>query len=115
MASKRRSLAELIREDGALGAQAAPAPVVEVVPPPTEEVVAAPVVVPAVSEKVIPVSEVRNPKSDFIKMSVTVPPEMFDALQDLSRARRRAKEPYTMSDLVREAVGHWLESTPESR
>jgi len=108
MATKRRSLAELIREDGALGV---PAPVVEVVPPLKEEVV----LVPAISEKTNPLSEVRNPKSDFIKMSVTVPPEMFDALQDLSRARRRAKEPYTMSDLVREAVGHWLESTPESR
>ena len=115
MASKRRSLAELIREDGALGATEAPAPVVEVVPPPKEEVVAAPVVVPPVSEKGSQISEARNPKSDFIKMSVTVPPEMFDALQDLSRARRKAKDPYTMSDLVREAVGHWLESAPESR
>ena len=115
MATKRRSLAELIREDGALGVPAAQPPVVEVVPPLKEEVVAVAAAVPTISEKPNPLSEVRNPKSDFIKMSVTVPPEMFDALQDLSRARRRAKEPYTMSDLVREAVGQWLESTPESK
>jgi hypothetical protein len=113
MASKRRSLAELIREDDAVSTEAAPAAVVEVVPEPKAPV--APVVLPTAAEKVIPKAETRNPKSDFIKMSVTVPPDMFDALQDISRARRRAKQPYTMSDLVREAVGHWLESTPETK
>ena len=110
MASKRRSLAELIREDEAQKTPAAEPTVVEVVEPPVAEVKVAPVTPAAVkSEKVKVISEVRNPKSDFIKMSVTVPPDMFDALQDLSRTRRRAKEPYTMSDLVREAVGSWLE------
>ena len=103
MASKRRSLAELIREDQAQKSPPAP-PVAEVAP--VVDVPPAPVLEP---EKVKVISEVRNPKSDFIKMSVTVPPDMFDALQDLSRERRRAKKPYTMSDLVREAVGHWLE------
>ena len=110
MASKRRSLAELIREDQAQKEPAPKAAVAEVPPAPVVEVKAVPVTPPALNtEKVKVISEVRNPKSDFIKMSVTVPPDMFDALQDLSRARRRAKEPYTMSDLVREAVGSWLE------
>ena len=112
MASKRRSLAELIREDEAQKKPVAETPVVEVVPSPAPEVKVAPVIPPIPPENVKVISEVRNPKSDFIKMSVTVPPEMFDALQDLSRARRRAKEPYTMSDLVREAVGAWLVETP---
>ena len=103
MASKRRSLAELIREDQAEKSPQT-APVVDVVP--VAEIKPAQVREPE-NAKVI--SEVRNPKSDFIKMSVTVPPDMFDALQDLSRERRRAKKPYTMSDLVREAVGSWLE------
>ena len=112
MASKRRSLAELIREDEAQKTPAAEAPVVEVVPAPVPEVKAAPVIHPLPTENIKVISEIRNPKSDFIKMSVTVPPEMFDALQDLSRTRRHAKEPYTMSDLVREAVGAWLVKTP---
>jgi hypothetical protein len=45
-------------------------------------------------------------------MSITVPPEMFEALQQTSMSRRREKQPYTMSDLVREAVSAWL---PKSR
>ncbi len=55
-------------------------------------------------------SERRNPKSDFIKMSITVPPEIHAQLQDLSRERRQAKEPYLMSEIVREALGAWLDS-----
>ena len=78
MPSKRSSLAELIREDEAHKAPAAEVPVVEVVPPPAPEVKAAPVAPPVPTENVKVISEVRNPKSDFIKMSVTVPPEMFD-------------------------------------
>lgn len=53
-------------------------------------------------------SRTHNSKSDFIKMSVTVPPEMFEALQAISMQRRREKQPHTMSNLVREAVARWL-------
>lgn len=54
------------------------------------------------------VSEIRNRKSDFVKISVTLPPEMHEALQDLSHARRKRKEHHMISDLVREALAGWL-------
>ena len=48
------------------------------------------------------------PKSHYQKISITIPPEMFFDLEDLSRLRRRSKEPFSMSDLVREALAQWL-------
>ena len=105
MATKRRSLAELMKEDQGEAVQ--PAPVLEAVAQP--ELVAKVIKKPKpVVQDPIPKAEKRFPKSDFVKMSVTVPPEMFEQLQDLSRTRRRAKEPYTMSDLVRDALVQWL-------
>ncbi len=56
------------------------------------------------------VSEIRNRKSDFVKISVTLPPEMHEVLQDLSHARRKRKERHMISDLVREALASWLPS-----
>ena len=105
MANKRRSLAELMKEDQ--GAVVASTPVLEAVAKP--EPVAAVIKTPEPEPKITnPNEEKRFPKSDFVKMSVTVPPEMFEQLQDLSRIRRRAKEAYTMSDLVRDALTGWL-------
>jgi hypothetical protein len=49
-----------------------------------------------------------TPKSQYEKLSVTIPPEMFYDLEDLTRLRRRNKEPFSMSELVREAVAAWL-------
>ena len=105
MANKRRSLAEMLKEDQ--GEAVKPAPVLEAVakPEPVAKVIKKPA---PVVEKPVEKSEKRFPKSDFVKMSVTVPPDMFEQLQDLSRSRRRAKEPYTMSDLVRDALVQWL-------
>ena len=99
MSSKRRSLADLIKEDADHGTTS-------VVPirAKTEE----PLKVQNTEEPATTPTEIRNPKSDFIKMSITVPPEMFEDLQDASRRRRRAKKSYTMSDLVRDAIGDWL-------
>lgn len=102
MANKRRSLADIVNEDNKLNpAQPRPGP--------TElRAVSKSVAVEEKSENRKEKSENGFPKSEFIKMSVTVPPDMFEALQDLSRNRRRGKEPHTMSDLVREAVASWL-------
>ena len=110
MANKRRSLAEMLKEDQAETPK--PAPVLEAVakPEPVAKVIKTP---EPVVQEVVPKAEKRFPKSDFVKMSVTVPPDMFEQLQDLSRTRRRAKEPYTMSDLVRDALVQWLPD-PES-
>jgi hypothetical protein len=49
-------------------------------------------------------SEIRSPKSEFIKVSVTLPPDVFEQLEDLSRLRRKARQPYTVSALVRQAL-----------
>ena len=57
----------------------------------------------------------RTPKADFVKMTITVSPEDFDRLEDISRSRRRArrqpgfeKVPFTLSDLIREALAVWF-------
>ena len=49
-------------------------------------------------------------KSEFVKMSITVDPDSFDKLLDISRQRRKTKQPHTMSEIVRTALKHWLES-----
>jgi len=69
---------------------------------------------PAHKQPIAPVPS-RNPKSDFVKMSVTVPPDMHEQLMELSRARRKAKQPYMISELVREALAGWLPSGPRDR
>lgn len=47
-------------------------------------------------------------KSEFIKMSITVEPDIFEAIEDLSRQRRRSKEPFTFSAIVRDALKEYL-------
>ncbi len=46
---------------------------------------------------------------DTAKMSVVVPLHIFETLQDISRRRRREKQPFKLSDMVREALHQWLE------
>lgn len=47
-------------------------------------------------------------KSEFVKMSITVEPEIFDAIEELSRVCRRSKEPFTFSAIVRDALKEYL-------
>lgn len=54
------------------------------------------------------ISEKRNPKSDFIKMSITVEPELFEAVQNLSRTRRKQKQEFTFSAIIRDALKAYL-------
>ena len=98
MSSKRRSLADLIKEDANPGTTS-----VTPIRTKTEQQLQ-----PETTKEQPPSPEIRNLKSEFIKMSITVPPEMFEDLQDISRQRRRAKQPYTMSDLARDAIADWL-------
>jgi hypothetical protein len=46
--------------------------------------------------------------ADMTKMSILVPTDMFETLQDLSRSRRRAKQPFKLTELAREALSSWL-------
>lgn len=95
MAKKRLSLAEIEKEDLKIVAHM----------PEKEEIGN------HISEKVNKTKHVFEPvqmASEMTKMSILVPTEMFEKLQDLSRSRRRAKEPFKLTELAREALSSWL-------
>ena len=95
MALKRKSLAELHQEDqAALQTSSRP-----FMPPP------APAFQPGIA---ITKSDKRNIKSDFVKMSITVEPELFEEIQSLSRARRKLKQEFTFSAIIRDALKKYL-------
>lgn len=54
------------------------------------------------------ISEKGNMTTGMTKMSIVVPTDMFETLQDLSRSRRRAKQPFKLTELAREALSAWL-------
>lgn len=95
MALKRKSLAELHHEDQA----ALQTPGRPFMPPPM------PTVVPEATNTI---SEKRTLKSDFVKMSITVEPELFEEIQSLSRARRKQKQEFTFSAIIRDALKQYL-------
>ena len=92
MALKRKSLAELHREEQHIETAGRPtlAP-----PPPAPQII---------------IQEKRNPKSDFIKMSITVEPELFEAVQELSQRRRKQKTEFTFSAIIRDALKQYLQT-----
>ncbi len=111
MSKKRPSLAELAKVE--MGDQPAPASVsapakakgnpktkssIALVPPPSEQ----------------PQAASQSTSTTYSKLSVTLPEEMHEQLLDLSRERRRAKQPYQLSQLVREALTAWLPSDNNS-
>lgn len=97
MALKRKSLAELHHEDQAYlenpGRPFMPPPA------PTQQ-----------HEIVNTISEKRNTKSDFVKMSITVEPELFEEIQKLSSNRRKQKQEFTFSAIIRDALKQYLQS-----
>lgn len=97
MALKRKSLAELHHEDQA----ALQTPGRPFMPPPAPT--------PPSSANNTNYDK-RNTKSDFVKMSITVEPELFDAVQSLSQQRRRKKEEFTFSAIIRDALKLYLQS-----
>ena len=50
----------------------------------------------------------RNIKSDFVKMSITVEPELFEAIQTLSSERRKKKQEFTFSAIIRDSLKQYL-------
>lgn len=102
--AKRKSLTELAQED----AQTESTRGIEIQPKDKKTVQES----TKQNEKSKPKEESRQAfdKADYIKMSITVPPDMFDAIQDISRERRKKKEAYSMTLIVREAIEYWLEN-----
>jgi hypothetical protein len=98
---KRKSLAELQQEDEKLE---------EVLPAKQSKATAS---LNKISEIINNKSE-KPSKADFVKMSITVEPEIFDAVEDLSRKRRRNKQPFTFSAIIRDALKEYL-NKPEGK
>lgn len=95
MALKRKSLAELHREEQHSETTGRPT-----LAPPS----------PAPQPPQIIIQEKRNPKSDFVKMSITVEPELFESVQELSQQRRKLKMEFTFSAIIRDALKQYLQS-----
>ena len=55
----------------------------------------------------------KESKADYVRLSVTLPPDLFDRLQMVSIQRRRRKESYTFCHLVREAIQEWIDQAEE--
>ena len=55
----------------------------------------------------------KESKADYVRLSVTLPPDLFDRLQMVSIKRRRQKESYTFCHLVREAIQEWIDQAEE--
>ena len=54
-------------------------------------------------------SEIRNTKADFIKLTITLPPELYEQLIGESTRRKLKKAPdATLSAVVRDALAHYL-------
>jgi hypothetical protein len=97
MGLRRKSLAELHQEE--LHAEAAARPTLA---PPAPATVSP-------QEKINNESYKRNPKSDFVKMSITVEPDLFDSVQTLSLQRRKQKQEFTFSAIIRDALKLYLQ------
>ena len=60
-------------------------------------------------KKLVPNPE-RGNRGDFERLTITMSPEMVEALEMIRRQRKRAKEKDTdISSLIREAVAYWLD------
>jgi len=96
MSRRRPSLMDILEED-----QVSPSPTSS--EPPVAAAAPAPTPV-----AVAPVEPPKSKKSDYIRLSITVPPDMFERLQAISLKRRREKQPYTFCHLARQAMLEWL-------
>ncbi len=52
----------------------------------------------------------RGSRGDFEKLTITMPPNMVDALENIRRQRKRTKSGNAdLSSIIREAVAFWLQ------
>ena len=60
-----------------------------------------------------PAESSKKTKSDYVRLSITLAPNDFERLQQISLNRRRAKKTYTFCHLAREAITAWLDRQEE--
>ncbi len=65
--------------------------------------------------EVLAISPVSSVIGDYEKLSVSIPVDTFETLQNISRERRRAKMKHTMSQMVREALDLWLQQRNQTK
>lgn len=92
---KRPSLSAVLEEDARLEKAAK-----QEAPAKKQKVVAAP--------PVEPVSMEGDSDGDVARVTVTMPEGLHDELLVLSLKRRRAKQVYNVSAMIREAIMEWL-------
>jgi hypothetical protein len=56
----------------------------------------------------------KKTKSDYVRLSITLAPDDFERLQQISLNRRRSKKTYTFCHLAREAITAWLDQQEEA-
>lgn len=93
MAKKRISLAEIEKQDRTMDT---PAPIARA---------KSPTKVPTIPSSTYSAASVGN---EMVKVSFTIDVNIFEQLQDISKARRRAKQPFKMTEFVREAIAVWM-------
>ena len=57
----------------------------------------------------------KESKADFVRLSITISPADFDRLQTESLNRRKDRQTYTFSHLMRLALAEWLDKIENSR
>jgi hypothetical protein len=50
----------------------------------------------------------ENSKSDLMRVTITLPDNMLEALEKISWSRRKAKQPYSISHIIRESITAYL-------
>ena len=54
----------------------------------------------------------RGNRGDFEKLTITMPPDMVDTLENIRRQRKRTKSGNAdLSSIIREAVAFWLQQS----
>lgn len=109
MSRRRPSLMDILEEEQANPPATAPVST----PAPVSD--HAPVTAHAPVAEPAPLHAPKPNKADYIRLSITVPPDMFERLQAVSLERRRAKEPYTFCHLARQAMLEWLDRIEEEQ
>ena len=66
----------------------------------------------SVRKKPLDPNPARGNRGDFEKLTITMPPDMVDSLENIRRQRKRSKSGNAdLSSIIREAVAFWLQQS----